>query len=118
MKIQLITAVAALLSCREKRPDPDLTPLMHPHEHRRLPIPVGFINSPGNPTLTGLQSTSYTLIHLKTSLRPRCFLIQQSRNAAKHKDVFFVFTKNGFKLRWFKGKYLVKPSRDCTLRDD
>ena len=29
MKIQLITAVAALWSCRENRPDPDPTPLMN-----------------------------------------------------------------------------------------
>ncbi len=38
------------------------------HKHRRLPVPVGFINPPGNPTLPRLQSISYTLLHLKTSL--------------------------------------------------
>ena len=37
-------------------------------QHGRLPVPVGFINPPGNPTLPRLQSISYTLLHLKTSL--------------------------------------------------
>ena len=37
-------------------------------EHRRLPVPVGLINPPGNATLPRFQSIPYNLLHLKTSL--------------------------------------------------